>query len=454
MRTILLFFASMLLFTSCEKEEEMEDDQPEVQHVSVIADTEKWESVAFSETIFSGTFGYNFESEITYFDGGIENGFPTFRAKHQWLTQGANWTADKFHVVAGNMVYDYDLPQDLRNESASQIPNAVYSEFTGGTLDGVGNSYFRFDGRLWSQGTVLDERFGGPFPVHGISLLKGGNMPIYAWLNRYKYTEFPAGYLSSVADPETAFVDFNNIGTIDLIAENGEDHIYFMADFNSLYNGNAEQRGIICKKARNSDNVDIDEIAILPFSASIAASTFPQYRMFSFNENQLFSTFFNATDNVIEIFSGNMNDGFELRENLENVEFKDAVKGANEFFLFYTEGESGSVNVRKYHKNGEVTDLGEVEYGIYSHFNGNLIVGTDNAGEINIYQVTGNGSRQDLASAGDLDVGDLQGVNPGELIAFASDGEQLFVAVKNWKSPVFRGRFNQFGGWEVIKYKN
>ena len=455
MKTTLLFCASILLFISCEKEDEMEDNQTEEQYISVIENTENWESVAFSEAKFSGTMGYNFESDISYFDGGIESGLPTFRAKHEWSTQSANWSADRFHVVAGNLVYDYDLPYDLRDESASQIPTEVYNEFTSGTLDAVRNTYFRHDGKLWSQGTVLDERFGGPFPIYGISLLKGGNAPIYAWLHRYKYTDFPSGYLAPVAEPETDFVDFNNIGTIDIITENGEDRIYFMTDFNSLYNGNSEQRGIICKKIRDSEKVDIDEIAILPFSPSIAASSFPQYRTFSFNENQVFSTFFNNAENVIEIYSGNMTDGFELHENLENVQLKSALKGDNEFFLFYTEGEPVPVKVRKYHRNGEVTDLGEVEYGIYSHYNGNLVVGTENnSGEIHIYEVTGNGSQQDLASVGDLDVGDLQGVNPGELIAFASNGNQLFVAVKNWKSPIFRGRYNQFGGWEIIKYKN
>ena len=121
MKTSSLFSASPLLFVSCEKEEEMEDDQPDVQHVSVIADTEKWESVAFSETIFSGTFVCNFESEITYFDGGIENGFPTFRSKHEWRTKGSNWTADKFHTVAGNPNHSHHVFANYVVESSAPI---------------------------------------------------------------------------------------------------------------------------------------------------------------------------------------------------------------------------------------------------------------------------------------------------------------------------------------------
>ena len=153
-----------------------------------------------------------------------------------------------------------------------------------------------------------------------------------------------------------------------------------------------------------------------------------------------------------------MSGGFQLLQTIPNSTFENLVKGRNEFFIISSDLNSGNQTKSiKFSKDGAFTDLGAIEQGKYSYFNGNLVVGTDNnLNEIQILEVTGLGTPNILAAVGDIDVGQAEGViyRGDELMDFASDGKNLFVALKNWKSPKYRGEGGQFGGVEIIKYKN
>lgn len=451
--TLFVLLSGIILFLpSCKKDVEEEMDEMEVGHQSVIINSANWETVATSDLLISGRQGYSFESDIEYLAGGIENGAPHFLAKHYFHRSGSaeepRW---KYHSALTGGVLNSNLPTSLTNTDRSALPDQINQQLSSSGVDRLSNNYFFLNGKLWAQSWLLDDRFNTTYPNNAASMVRNMDGGKKAWMNYISSANFPTGYLPST----TTQVGFINIGIADVVEENGEYMIYMMGDFKENSNGNLQQRAMVGRKEWNSNRIEMDKGQVVSNSTNLTNERYPGYQVVAFDENQLFGVFFSSRGKLMEVYYGGMNSALTLNHSISDISYYEIVKGKNEFFLIYSKA-SAFTNQRevvKFERNGQVQVLGTIEQGVYSYLNGELVVGNVNSeNEIDIYKVTAAGVKETLAAPGDLVFG-RQGIfATSDEVAFASDNNDLYVAIQNWKSPKYRGA-EQFGGWEIIKFK-
>ncbi|MGD1848820.1 MAG: hypothetical protein ACFB10_25800 [Salibacteraceae bacterium] len=443
----------VLFLMGCEKEANEEMDPTETEHLSVVGNTTKWESVATSEFLISGRRGYSFESNIKYELGAVENGIPTFLGNHYYERSGlSEGPTLNMHVTSGSEIIHYNIPILLFNVSRSTIPQHILDFFGNNSIGQpmvtkLGHRRFRNNGQMWVQGNILLNS--NSIATNRALVLKNAN-EAFGWRNYVWSDDFPSGFVNQIGTPYEVYV--GNIGYVDLTQNGSTQRAYFMAEFTS----NGMRRGVICRKDLQSPKLELDAVSVMPVSTKLDADQYPSYEVVAFDDNKIFGLYFNRTDDEVEVYSGNFTDGFSLLTSLPNYNYRSIVKGKNEFFLVYAEtGTSSGNKAVKISSAGTVTDLGTVPVGAYSHLNGNLIVGTEESNEeIRVIEITGNGTRNSLAEGEDLSPGSAATVIfRGNQPQFASDGINLFVALKNWRSPKYKAA-EQFGGMEIVKYKN
>ena len=263
MKKYILHILLLFLFIACTKDEEENVPEPEVQHESVVINTNNWETVAVSDFIMSGRMGYSFESDINYELGGVENGSPIFLGKHSYYrSAGPEGPYSEIHVVSGNELLHYSLPFLLLNETRSTVPQNILDEFGNNSIGNpaisrVYNRLFRSSGRLWAKGEL--EINGSRITDDG-TLIKN-DKETFGWMNYVNYNNFPGGYVAQGTTPE---VWFANIGELDVVENNGKRSIYFMATFNNNIGGSGNQRALMCRKDRDSQKIEIDAVSVLP----------------------------------------------------------------------------------------------------------------------------------------------------------------------------------------------
>ncbi|MGB0431063.1 MAG: hypothetical protein ACPGLV_11360, partial [Bacteroidia bacterium] len=361
----------------------------------------------------------------------------------------------KMHLESQGEIFEYDVPFFLINESRETVPKNILDHFGENSIGNpaiskVFNNRFRHNGMLWAKGVL---EINGSHTTDDATILKG-EKETFGWLNHMIYSDFPEGH---VAEGTTNRVDFSNAGDLALLENNESRNIYFMATFNNNIDGNGNQRALICRKDQNSAKLEVDAVSILPNSINISESSYPSFKTIAFSESEVFGIFADFTNDLIEVYYGNMSDGFKLQESLTNVEFSGITKGLNEFFIVCRNSNDRRPRAYKFSKNAQLTDLGDVGYGKFSHLNGHLIVGSKNdLNQIEIVEITDNGEKKILANGNDINhaTNDILTFKGDELMGFASDGNTLYAAIKNGISPVYKGRENQFIGIEIIKYKN
>ena len=151
----------VLFLMGCEKEANEEMDPTETEHLSVVGNTTKWESVATSEFLISGRRGYSFESNIKYELGAVENGIPTFLGNHYYERSGlSEGPTLNMHVTCGSEIIHYNIALLLFNVSRSTIPQHILALFGNNSIGQpmvtkVGQRRFRNTGQMWGEGNSL-----------------------------------------------------------------------------------------------------------------------------------------------------------------------------------------------------------------------------------------------------------------------------------------------------------